>query len=408
MARAAGYAPRFPTGACRWRARRRAVDHGLRERRPVRGRLRRVPLPRVSQCVLLRAHPVQEPRVRPGRAARPGPDPGRRPDGDGRRAAERVCRVLELVRVAAPGGAVLEEINEVARALPEAPRIALARAIKLLSERDWPAPARAPRTIDERPASLAADAEAHTPDEGRLSDMKGSVVRVCALMEVNVHDAPGCCTRPTPLAAWTARTSTRVRRTRSGSSWSSTPSPGRASTRQLLPGHRSVLDHLPLAQRRAQPRSRPPRCRRRHGLPALATGAAQRSVDDARLPRPIRLPPARRPARPGPGGLRSDRSERRGTGAPRSSPPTRSTAPSRGTSAERLRASRCTAPSSTPTGQSLDRSRATENQHRGRSHCVHPRSRPRVHNGRPDRPAARSRMPGGGARTHAREGAHPL
>jgi hypothetical protein len=63
------------------------------------------------------------------------------------------------------------------------------RAIKMLSERDWPAPARAPRAIDERPAALAADAEAHTPDEGWLSEIKGSVVRVCALMEVNVRDA---------------------------------------------------------------------------------------------------------------------------------------------------------------------------------------------------------------------------
>lgn len=124
--------------------------------------------------------------------------------------AHRVACVFNGLRVTSSAPALDEEVADVERLLPEEDRAAYRAATQQLIHRMWPSPRMSPRDIFEGPADRfhdTEDEEARSPEEARLAEIPGSVVRIWRLTELHVFDAQ----RALHAASATGRTGVGMR-----------------------------------------------------------------------------------------------------------------------------------------------------------------------------------------------------
>lgn len=106
--------------------------------------------------------------------------------------AHRAACVFNALRESRPGPALGEEAADVERLLPEDQRPQFHMAVEQLIHRMWPKPPLSPRTIDEGPTDRFhsyEDEEERSPEDARLTELPGQVVRIWRLTELHVHDS---------------------------------------------------------------------------------------------------------------------------------------------------------------------------------------------------------------------------
>lgn len=105
--------------------------------------------------------------------------------------AHRVACVLAGLRVTPDGPAVLEEVQDVARLLPEPAREEFRVAVAHLTHLRRPKPRQSPRRIDEGHIDRFhsyEDEEQRSPELAVLAELPGKVVRIWRLTELHVFD----------------------------------------------------------------------------------------------------------------------------------------------------------------------------------------------------------------------------
>jgi hypothetical protein len=105
--------------------------------------------------------------------------------------AHRVACALAGLRVTPDGPAVLEEVQDVTRLLPESAREEFRIAVAHLTHLRWPKPRQSPRQIDEGHIDRFhsdEDEEERSPELATLGELSGPVVRIWRLTELHVFD----------------------------------------------------------------------------------------------------------------------------------------------------------------------------------------------------------------------------
>ena len=107
------------------------------------------------------------------------------------RMSHRIACACNALTAASPGPALTEEVADIARQLPEGARSAFEQTAQRLIHRVWPSAPVSMRTIAEGPVDRFADfsdEEQRSPEQARLAEYTGPVVRLWRLTEVHVHD----------------------------------------------------------------------------------------------------------------------------------------------------------------------------------------------------------------------------
>jgi hypothetical protein len=110
--------------------------------------------------------------------------------------AERIASVLASIAQGGEGIALAAEAETIIAQLPAAPAASLREALAQLREMHWAAADASPVTWDQleigdddHPGPARRDEQARTPDDARLAQLTGKVVRTIQMSEYHVHDA---------------------------------------------------------------------------------------------------------------------------------------------------------------------------------------------------------------------------
>jgi hypothetical protein len=115
--------------------------------------------------------------------------------------ARESASLLSIAWLGGPGAGLQAEAERICNTLPDAPAASLRQALGYALQGSWPAD-EGPGIVqgvtadsseddvedDEEPSPMAVVREARTPEDARLADLTGKVVRVTQLLEVHVHD----------------------------------------------------------------------------------------------------------------------------------------------------------------------------------------------------------------------------